>query len=100
MKPQYLAALTVTPVPGTVLYRQVQKGEFELLNPFETLEEMKQMMENITADGIKFVGTHASNYLPVTGTLQKDKQKMIAAVNAVLSNRDESMLRPDYMRGL
>ena len=100
MKPQYLAALTVTPVPGTVLYRQVQKGEFELLNPFETLEEMKQMMENITADGIKFVGTHASNYLPVTGTLQKDKQKMIAAVNAVLRNRDESMLRPDYMRGL
>ncbi|MCK7507244.1 MAG: radical SAM protein [Desulfobacterales bacterium] len=41
MKPQYLAALTVTPVPGTVLYRQVQKGEFQLLDPFETLAEMK-----------------------------------------------------------
>ena len=32
MKPQYLAALTVTPMPGTVLYRQVQQGEFELLD--------------------------------------------------------------------
>jgi radical SAM superfamily enzyme YgiQ (UPF0313 family) len=100
MKPQYLAALTVTPVPGTVLYNQMQRGEFELLNPFETLEEMKQIFENITADNIKFVGTHASNYLPVTGTLQKDKQKMISMVDAVLKNRDESMLRPDYMRGL
>jgi len=100
MKPQYLAALTVTPVPGTVLYRQMQKGEFELLDPLETLEEMKQIFENITADNMKFVGTHASNYLPVTGTLQKDKQKMVAMVDAVLKNRDESMLRPDYMRGL
>ena len=100
MKPQYLAALTVTPVPGTILYRQVQKGEFELLNPFETLEEMKQILENITVNNIKFVGTHASNYLSVTGTLQKDQQKMISAIDAVLESGDERMLRPDHMRGL
>ena len=100
MKPQYLAALTVTPVPGTVLYRQVQAGDFELLDPFETLEEMKQIFENITVDNMKFVGTHASNYMYITGTLQKDKQKMIAAVDGVLKNRDESMIRPDHLRGL
>jgi len=100
MKPQYLAALTVTPVPGTVLYKQVQEGSFELLDPFETLEEMKQIFENITADNMKFVGTHASNYLPVTGTLQRDKQKMIKMVDDVLKSRDESLIRPDNMRGL
>jgi len=61
---------------------------------------MKQIFENITADNMKFVGTHASNYLPVVGTLQKDKQKMIAMVDEVLKNRDERMLRPDHMRGL
>ena len=64
MKPQYLAALTVTPVPGTMLYRQMQAGEFELMDPFETLEEMKMIFENIRMDDLKFVGTHASNYLP------------------------------------
>lgn len=100
MKPQYLAALTVTPVPGTVLYRQVQKGEFRLLDPFETLAEMKMIFENITLDPLKFVGTHASNYLPVTGTLQKDKQKMIALVDSVLTGRDGRLLRPDHLRGL
>ena len=100
MKPQYLAALTVTPVPGTVLYRQVQKGEFQVLDPFETLAEMKQIFENITMDHLKFVGTHASNYLPITGTLQKDKQKMIALVDKVLAGRDEKLLRPDHLRGL
>lgn len=100
MKPHYLAALTVTPVPGTVLYHQVQRGEFELLDPFETLEEMKLIFENIAADNMKFVGTHASNYLPVTGTLQRDKQKMIKMVEDVLKTRDERMLRPNDMRGL
>ena len=100
MKPRYLAALTVTPVLGTVLYRQVQKGEFQLLDPFETLAEMKTMLEHITMDPLKFVGTHASNYLPVTGTLQKDKPKMIARVDQVLTGRDERLLRPDHLRGL
>lgn len=100
MKPHYLAALTVTPVPGTILYRQVRTGEFQLIDPFETLEEMKRIFENITMDNLKFVGTHASNYLPVTGTLQKDKQKMIAMVDQVLAARDEKLLRPDATRGL
>jgi radical SAM superfamily enzyme YgiQ (UPF0313 family) len=100
MKPQYLAALTVTPVPGTVLYRQMQAGEFELMDPFETLEEMKMIFENVRMDNLKFVGTHASNYLPITGVLQKDKQKMIATVEHVLKSRDKRLIRSDQMRGL
>jgi radical SAM superfamily enzyme YgiQ (UPF0313 family) len=100
MKPQYLAALTTTPVPGTVLYHRMQKGEFELPDPFDTLEEMKLMFENITIDNLKFVGVHASNYLPVSGTLQKDREKMLAAVNGVLETRDKGALRSEQMRGL
>ena len=100
MKPRYLAALTTTPVPGTVLYHRLQKGEFELPDPFDTLEEMKLMFENITMDNLKFVGVHASNYLPVSGTLQKDKAKMLDAVNVVLETRDRGALRSEQMRGL
>jgi radical SAM superfamily enzyme YgiQ (UPF0313 family) len=100
MKPKYLAALTVTPVPGTVLFNRIQKGEFQLLDPFETLEEMKIIFENITIDNLKFVGVHASNYLPVNGTLQRDKQKMIETVNRVLDSRDERMIKSESMRGL
>ncbi|MGE5397454.1 MAG: B12-binding domain-containing radical SAM protein [Chitinophagales bacterium] len=100
MKPQYLAALTVTPVPNTVLYRRVKEGAFEILDPFETLEEMKTMFENITIDNLKFVGSHASNYLPVKGTLQKDKGEMLALVNHILEQRDTRLLRSEAMRGL
>ena len=100
MAPHYLAALTVTPVPGTVLYTKMQRGEFQLLDPFETLEEMKLLFENLTVDNMKFVGIHASNYLPVNGTLQKDKKKMLETINTVLESRDRSAIRSDSMRGL
>jgi len=100
MKPRYLAALTLTPVPGTVLFRKIQSGEFELPDPFETLEEMKVLFENLTVDNMKFVGIHASNYLPINGTLQKDRDRMLATINAVLESRDGSMIRSESMRGL
>ncbi|MGE5455217.1 MAG: radical SAM protein [Methylocystaceae bacterium] len=100
MHPQYLAALTVTPVPGTALFRQVERGEFVPLDAFATLEEMKIIFENITIDEVRFVGSHASNYLPIKGTLQKDKASMVETVNQVLKNRDLRALRPDNMRGL
>jgi radical SAM superfamily enzyme YgiQ (UPF0313 family) len=100
MKPQYLAALTVTPVPGTELYRKVQSGEFQLLDPFETLDELQILIEHITLDNLKFVGIHASNYLPVNGTLQRDRDRMLQLLSSVLEKRDSSMLRHEGMRGL
>lgn len=100
MKPHYLAALTVTPVPGTALYRRIERGEFHVPDPFETLEEMKILFENLTIDNLKFVGIHASNYLPINGTLQRDRAKMLATINSVLDSKDLSALRSERARGL
>jgi len=100
MKPRYLAALTYTPVPHTPLFTKVASGQFELPDPFETLEEMKLIFENITIDNLKFVGAHASNYLPVSGTLQKDRQKMLDIVNEALQTKNMNALRSEAMRWL
>lgn len=100
MQPQYLAALTVTPVPGTILFKQVQEGEFQVLDAFETLEEMKIIFENISIDNLRFVGSHASNYLPIQGTLQQDKAAMVQMVDKVLQSKDTRYLRNEKMRGL
>ncbi|MDO9515581.1 MAG: radical SAM protein [Syntrophales bacterium] len=100
MGPQYLAALTVTPVPGTVLYNQVEAGIFEIMDAFETLEEMKILFEHITLDNLRFVGVHASNYLPINGTLQRDKEQMLATIDSVLETRNRDMLRDERTRGL
>ena len=100
MKPHYLAALTVTPVPGTGLHRKMLEGSFRLPDPFETLEEMRTLFEHLTADNMKFVGIHASNSLPINGTLQKDRASMLAMIDDVLSRRDPSAIRSEEMRGL
>ncbi|MBT4637931.1 MAG: radical SAM protein [Deltaproteobacteria bacterium] len=96
MKPHYLAALTTVPVENTALFKQVEKGAFQILDDYETLEEMKTLFENITIDNLKFVGTHVSNFLPITGTLQKDKQEMIDLVDSVLETRDTAPPRVAY----
>ena len=100
MKPQYLAALTYTPVPNTPLFQKVRRGDLELLDPFETLAEMKLMLEHIALDGLKFVGAHASNYLPISGKLQAQKAEMLGTIDSVLAARDMAALRPESMRGL
>ncbi len=100
MKPHYLAALTVTPVPGTVLYAKMRRGEFKLPGPFEILEEMKVLFENLSVEGMKFVGIHASNYLPVNGTLMKDRDAILSEIESILSRRDTSALRREDERGL
>ena len=100
IEPDFAAALTVMLVPGTVLHRRAQKGEFELPEPFEILEEMKVIIENLEVDNCEWRSNHASNYLPIKGRLQKDKEKMLALINSVLKNQDDRFLRPEYMRGL
>lgn len=100
MKPRYLAALTVTPVPGTRLYREMEKGVYVPPDAFATLEEMKTLFEHLDADNMKFVGVHASNYLPINGTLPKDKARMVGLIDSVLEKRDLSRLRPETMRAL
>jgi radical SAM superfamily enzyme YgiQ (UPF0313 family) len=100
MKPHYLAALTVTPVPGTILYSKMRRGEYELPGPFEILEEMKILFENLDVDGMKFVGIHASNYLPVNGTLMRDREAILSEIESILTRRDASALRREEDRGL
>lgn len=100
MRPRYLAAMTITPVPGTVLYNRMSRGEFALPDAFETLVEMRTLIANLDVEGLRFVGVHASNYLPLNGTLPQDKPTMLAQIDAILEKRDPSLLRPEHMRGL
>ena len=60
---------------------------------------MKAMFEHLTIDNTKFVGIHASNYLPINGTLQRDRDQMLTMIDEVLSTRDRARLRNEQMRG-
>jgi radical SAM superfamily enzyme YgiQ (UPF0313 family) len=100
MDPEYVGALTLTFVPGTPLYEQRERGEFHPLSPFQSLEELKLIIENSDLTDCFFSSMHASNYLSVRGRLPQDKERMLRQIETVLAARDPSLLRPEFLRGL
>ena len=98
--PPYVGALTVTPVPDTPLWQAQQAGEFELPDPFRTLEELRILVDEAQMTACKFASNHASNYLPMRAELSRDRVAMLAAIDRVLTARDEGMLKPEWLRGL
>jgi hypothetical protein len=87
-------------VPGSPLDEMVKKGEFELVtNPLDILKELRLMIENIDAPGpVVFRTNHASNYLPLRGTLPRDKESLLGTIESAMD--DPGQLRPEFMRGL
>ena len=98
--PEYVGALTLTLVPGTPLWQDCEDGIFHPISPFESLEELRLMIENSSFTNCFFSSMHASNYLSVRGRLPQDKARMIKELKRVLSKKDPAMLRPEFLRGL
>ncbi|MFV1966938.1 MAG: radical SAM protein [Pirellulaceae bacterium] len=100
MDPRYLSLLTLMLVPGTPLHQEWQQGTFDLLEPEEMLAELRHVVHNIRGlSGCIFRTNHASNYLPLEGTLPKDKHALIAILDEALA-RGRSVFRPEAWRGL
>jgi len=100
MNPSFFAALTLMVVPGTVLDNMVKRGEFELVSdPLDVLKEVELMITNIDAPSpVVFRTNHASNYLPLKGTLPEDKERLLKTISRAVDN--PAILRAEYMRGL
>ncbi|MBT3391477.1 MAG: radical SAM protein [Chloroflexi bacterium] len=100
MDPDYFSMLTLMLVPGTKLHSQWQSGEFQLLEPEEMLAELRQVIGH--TDGLTqcvFRTNHASNYLPLKGTLPQDKKRLLQTLDASLA-QGKGALRPESWRGL
>jgi radical SAM superfamily enzyme YgiQ (UPF0313 family) len=99
VKPRFASALTLMLPPRQPPYQEVfGDPEWRPLSPKECLLECQRLLQEITSTGIIFYSNHASNYLPLRGTLQKDKEKMIASLDAAI--RDPHRRMPEYLRGL
>lgn len=98
MKPDFVGALSFMITPGTPLYKEeFQRGEFEILEPHELLEEIGVMIANTDIDGL-FHANHASNYLPIRAKLPEDKDKTLKLINKALEGKVK--LKPEHMRAL
>ena len=98
--PRFVSTLVVTPVPGTPLAERVERGEFELLSPIELAAELREFIAHLELTGTVFRSNHASNYLSVSGTLPKDKTRLLDALDAVLADPGNAPFQPEWRRGL
>jgi radical SAM superfamily enzyme YgiQ (UPF0313 family) len=98
--PTYGAALMVTPVPGTQMHDAWRGGTFRLPGKWGMLQELAWMLESMEGYRGPFHANHASNYLPLKLRLPRDREQALELIRTVLDRRDESYLRPDWMRAL
>ena len=98
--PPYLGLLTLMVCEGTPIARQLQRGQFALPSPLEMLLEIRMMLEPLELTNCVFRCNHASNYLPLRGTLPWDKEALLQALDTVLQQKDTRSLRPEFLRGL
>ncbi|HBF40116.1 MAG TPA: radical SAM protein [Firmicutes bacterium] len=98
MQPHYLSFLSVILIPGTELYEEAQRGDFEELSPLELLQETYDMISGLELKATVFRSDHASNFLPLEGRLPADKDRLLAMLDSALQGK--ILMRPEYLRGL
>ena len=100
MDPHYLSMLTLMLVPGTELHRQSRSGEFQPMPPAGLLAELRRIIAASTGlSRCIFRTNHASNYVPLAGTLSRDRQRLLATLDQALA-QGPSALRPEAWRAL
>ncbi|OFZ22115.1 MAG: hypothetical protein A2X94_08805 [Bdellovibrionales bacterium GWB1_55_8] len=98
MSPSFFSALTLTLVPDTPLAKDAEAGRFRMLTPEESLEELARIIVDVqTERPVVFRTNHASNYVPLKGTLPENRERILEAIAWALKNR---ALKPEWMRGL
>ena len=96
-KPEYLGLLTLNLEPGTPLEADYRAGKFQALDPFGDLEEQKLFLEHVDSEGTVLRSNHVSNYVSLSGTLNRDKERMIAQLDAAIQS---GRIRPERYRRL
>ena len=98
MAPRQIAALMFMPIPGTTLGDQVLAGVVQLPDRQGLLRELRELLTHTRCERVQFMANHASNLLPLSGRLGRDREKMIKMIDLALAG--DIQLRPEYLRAL
>ncbi len=99
-QPEYLSTLVVS-FPGDVeRYQAGFHGEYEGLDQAGLFQEMYWLLDSLELDNTIFRSDHASNYLVLKGTLNRDKARLVETVRAALEAPGTVSLRPEWLRDL
>jgi radical SAM superfamily enzyme YgiQ (UPF0313 family) len=98
MDPRFVSLLTLTVIPGTPIAKLESSGRFKLPAIEGLLREARLFIAEAQPTDAIFRTNHASNYLPLSGRLPRDRARLLDLLDAALDGRIP--LRPDWARGL
>ncbi len=84
MGPRHLSALTYMVYDDTEMQRDVLEGRFQMLTPDEVLEELRLLITHLETGPLHFTCNHASNYLPLKGTLPDEREHFLSMIESAL----------------
>ena len=98
MDPRFVSLLTLTVIPGTPIAKLQERGRFTLPDVRGVLQELRWFIDEAAPTDAIFRTNHASNYLPLSGRLPRDRERLLELLDAALSG--EVPLTPEWARGL
>ena len=99
-QPEYLSTLVVSFPLGEERFRRGFQDAFEPLDQHGLFQEMYWLLETLDLERTIFRSDHASNYLVLKGTLNRDRDRLLEQVSAAIERPGSVALRPEWMRGL
>lgn len=95
IQPDFLRIRTFVPKINTLLLKQIEKGQFQVLSPHQVLREAKLLLETLYAN-TRLYSDHYTNYINLEGKLPEDKPELLSQLDEALT-WPESCFRPFFI---
>ncbi|MEH2956585.1 radical SAM protein [Candidatus Merdisoma sp. JLR.KK006] len=91
LHPEIIGASMLTVYPSSELYKEIQKGNWQEETEIEKYKELKVLIEHLKVP-LWFGALGASNPIPIQGTLPKEKENLLAALDEIIETVSEEEL--------
>lgn len=99
-QPDFLSTLIVSYPLGDQRVVEGFNGNYQLPDQHDLFVELHRLIAHLELTNTIFRSDHASNYLPLKGTLGADKAAMLAQLDMAINHPERIRLRQEWQRGL
>ena len=99
-QPDYLSTLVVSFPLGQERLKKGFDDEWSLMDQTALFLELKHFISHLELNNTIYRSDHASNYLPLKGTLGQDKSALLEQIDTALHQPNKIRLRQEWQRGL